>query len=187
MPGVDVAGETRDAGEAVRAVAQLRPDGVLLTIDVAGVSPVELIARLRESSAGIKVLVFGGEPGYELDLALAGLGADSFLLWEDVTREAVFACLYGALVAGVRVVSRRAVEAVAANSIRRERALLFTEQQRQVLHGLAAGQGEADIASETRVGLRTVERRIGELKTLLGVTTLGELADKARDVGFGTA
>lgn len=184
--GVEVVGETRDAGEAVRAVARLRPNGVVVAIDVVGMSPVELVAGMRKSGPETKVLVFGGEPGYELEIALAELDVDSFLLWEDVTRETVFACLYGALVAEVRVVSPRAVEAVVANSIRRDRALLFSEQQRQVLHGLAAGQEEADIASETRLGLRTVERRIGELKTLLGVRTVSELADKARDLGFGT-
>ncbi|MGH2448634.1 MAG: hypothetical protein ACRDFS_08540 [Chloroflexota bacterium] len=116
---MEVVGETRDAGEAIRAIARLPPSGVVVAIDVTGISPVELVARLRESSAEIKVLVFGGEPGCELEIALAGLNVDSFLLWEDVTREAVIGCLYGVLVAGVRLVSPRAVEAVVVNSVRR--------------------------------------------------------------------
>lgn len=186
LPSVEVIGETWDAGEAVRVVARLRPDGILVAIDVARISPVELVARLRESSAEIKVMVFGGEPGYELEMALAGLDVDSFLLWEDVTREAVLACLYGALVAGVRVVSPRAVQAVVTNSARRDQALLFTEQQRLVLRGLAAGWEEAEIAAVSGLGLRTVERRIGELKALLGTTTLAGLAAKARELGFGS-
>lgn len=185
-PGVEVIGETRVVGEAVRAVARLRPDGVVVAIDVAGISPVELVAQLRESSPESKVLVFGGEPGYELEMALAGLDVDSFLLWEDVTREAVIASLYGVLVAGVRVVSPRAVQAIVTNSARRDRALLFTEQQRLVLHGLAAGQEEAEIAAKSGLGLRTVQRRIGELKVLLGARTLEELAGKAREAGFGS-
>lgn len=183
--GVEVVGETPDAAEAIRAVAELQPDGILVAIDVAGVSPVEFVARLRESSPESKVLVFGSQPGYELEMALAGLAVDSFLLWEDVTREAVVACLYGALIAGVRVVSPRAVQVVVATSMRRDRALLFTEQQRLVLHGLAAGREEAEIAAESGLGLRTVQRRIGELKNLLGVATLTELAEKARKLGFG--
>ena len=184
-PGVEIIGETRHAAEAVRAVGQLHPDGVVVAIDVAGVSPVELVAQLREGSPETKVMVFGGQPGYELEMALAGLDVDSFLLWEDVTREAVLACLYGVLIAGVRVASPDAVRVVVSNSIRRDRALLFTEQQRLVLHGLAAGREEADIAKETGLGLRTVERRIGELKPALDAATLAELAAKARELGFG--
>lgn len=185
IPGISVGGETRDAAEAVRAVTQLQPDGVLVAVDVDEEALVDLVARLREAGPESKLLVFGGEASYELEIALAGLDVDSFLLWEDLTSEAVLACLYGVLVAGLRVVSPQAVRTIVVNSLRRDRTVLFTEQQRLVLRGLAAGLTDARIAEETGLGERTVERRIGELKAIFGVATRNAVIDSAHELGFG--
>lgn len=139
MPGIEVVGETRDPDEAVRCMRTLTPDGILIASDGLGPSLLELVTHLRLSCPKSCLLIFGDQPNYDVEIELAALGVDGFLLWEDVSPEAITASLYGVLIAGVRVMSARAVDEIVAGSRRRDRALIFTEQQRLVLRGLAAG------------------------------------------------
>lgn len=184
MPGITVVGETRDPDAAIRVARNLAPDAVLLAADSARFPLLDLVGRLRLGCPGIALLIVGEQPDYELELGLARLGVGSVLVWQDVTPETVFACLYGVLVAGMCVMSPGVVAAIIAGSERRDRALRFTEPQRMVLRGLAAELTDAQIAEETGMGERTVERRIGELKGLFGVRTRAGVIDKAQLMGF---
>jgi two-component system, NarL family, nitrate/nitrite response regulator NarL len=75
-----VVAEAGDAGEALRAVAQHRPDVVLLDNHLPGVRGVEAIASLKEAVPGLRVLMLTVSENAE-DLAEAlKAGADGYLL-----------------------------------------------------------------------------------------------------------
>ncbi|MEW2507807.1 response regulator [Amycolatopsis sp. CA-161197] len=50
--GVTVAGVARGGAEALRSVAELRPDVVLVDIDLGGESGLDLVVRLAHTDAG---------------------------------------------------------------------------------------------------------------------------------------
>jgi two-component system nitrate/nitrite response regulator NarL len=79
-PRLQVVAEAGDAGEALRAVSQHRPDVVLLDNHLPGVRGVEAIASLKEAVPGVRVLMLTVSENAE-DLAEAlKAGADGYLL-----------------------------------------------------------------------------------------------------------
>jgi len=79
-PRLQVVAEAGDAGEALRAVAQHRPDVVLLDNHLPGVRGVEAIGSIKEAVPGVRVLMLTVSENAE-DLAEAlKAGADGYLL-----------------------------------------------------------------------------------------------------------
>ena len=77
---LEVAGEASDLGEALRCLAQARPDLILLDNHLPGVRGVDGIATLKEALPGVRVLMLTVSENAE-DLAAAlQRGADGYLL-----------------------------------------------------------------------------------------------------------
>lgn len=188
VPGVEIVGATTDPEEAFHHVADVQPDGVLLGVDGGGLETVELVRRMWEASPESRVVVFGEQPDYELEAQLAG-SAWGYVLWEDISQDAVTCTLASTLAAGLRVLSRRAVEEIILPPERchhpRREALLLSDEERAVMHGVARDLSARQIAGEIGIGKRTVERHIARLCRRFGVRTKGELAQRARELGFG--
>ncbi|MFC6343395.1 response regulator [Nocardioides hankookensis] len=58
--GFEVVGEAADGAEAVRLVAQLRPDVVVLDLGLPDIAGQEVLARIRAEAPATKVVVFSG-------------------------------------------------------------------------------------------------------------------------------
>ena len=79
-PRLQVVAEAADAGEAMRALTQHRPQVVLLDNHLPGVRGIEAIAALKEAVPGVRVLMLTVSENAE-DLAEAlKAGADGYLL-----------------------------------------------------------------------------------------------------------
>ncbi|MFP5467392.1 MAG: response regulator [Gammaproteobacteria bacterium] len=77
---LEVTGEVSDLGEALRCLAQARPDLILLDNHLPGVRGVDGIAQLKEALPGVRVLMLTvSENAEDLAAALQG-GADGYLL-----------------------------------------------------------------------------------------------------------
>lgn len=77
---LEVAGEASDLGEALRCLAQARPDLILLDNHLPGVRGVDGIATLKDALPGVRVLMLTVSENAE-DLAAAlQRGADGYLL-----------------------------------------------------------------------------------------------------------
>jgi DNA-binding NarL/FixJ family response regulator len=174
--------------EILIAMARLQPDGVLIGAEL-GVDTVLSSARIiRDHRPGTRLLVFGDQADYELEMELARLGASSYLLWENVNIVSLSWTLGAVLEAGLHVVSPRAVEEIAFHERRaypREEGLVFSDRERVVLAGLAAGLSERRIAEGQQLGPRTVERTVARLIEKLQARDLHELRRRAHDLGCG--
>lgn len=77
---LEVSGEASDLGEALRCLAQSRPDLILLDNHLPGVRGVDGIAQLKDALPGVRVLMLTvSENAEDLAAALQG-GADGYLL-----------------------------------------------------------------------------------------------------------
>ena len=96
-PGLEWAGVVRDGGEAFERVRQVRPDVVLMDIDMPGVDTFAIVARLSAEVPDSRVVMFSGHinPGY-IDRAL-DCGAWGYLSKNDDV---------SALMDGIRLVGR---------------------------------------------------------------------------------
>ena len=188
-PGVRLVGEEGSADAAVRLAERTRPDAVLMDVEPRDYPLPVLVRRLQEHCPEAKLLVLAAEPDRRIQSILGGLGVEAFLLWEDLTLEALHYALGAVVVGGLCVGSRAAVHELIAGpeheSHPRNMGGGFAEQERKVLGYLAEGLSEREIAERIGMGLRTLERMVKRLEDKCYVSSLRELRNKARSLGFG--
>jgi len=76
---VNVAGQASDAEEVVRLAQQLKPDVVLIDIDLPGLDGLEATRRIKASLPGMKVIMLSAVDGETYRNTAAKHGADGFL------------------------------------------------------------------------------------------------------------
>jgi DNA-binding NarL/FixJ family response regulator len=144
QPDMRVVGEAGDGAEAVRLVASLQPDVVLMDVRMPGVDGIEATRRLAAADSPTRVLIL---TTFDLDeYAYAGLraGASGFLL-KDVPPPD--------LLSAIRAVASG--DAVVAPSVTRRLLDVFLPHLPDPSATVAAGKGSVDFDS-----LTTREREI---------------------------
>ena len=89
QPDFAVAGEAGSGPEAVRLALDLRPDVLLLDLEMPGLDGTGVLSRLREAQVPIKTLVFTAYDTDERILTAIRLGAQGYIL-KGAPREEVF-------------------------------------------------------------------------------------------------
>ncbi len=190
QPGVTVVGNLRHADRAVSEARCHHPTVLFVAADLPGLSIVALVRALREASPSSKIIVIGEEKTLRHDMlmALGGLRTVAYVLWEDLVDDALLLCLDIVLKTNLVVGSAAVAEEVVAPVERRRRprdsGLVLDDQQRAVLNRLADGLKEREIAEVERLGLRTVQRIINDLKHKFEVPTTFALVMKVVRLGF---
>ena len=188
--GLRVAGEVETEDDAVSLARRLHPDAVLIDVDSDEYDTVALVRRIRDLSPEGKILAFGREPDQRIERALAVLGVEGFILWDDLTPEILYYALGAALTGVLCVGSRAAVEELIATPERRRNRrtneITFTDREREILSLLADDLTEQEVAARTGIGLRSTQRTARRLQDKLFVSSLRELRKKARELGFGS-
>jgi len=79
QPDLNVAGQASDAEEVVQLAQQLKPDVVLMDIDLPGLDGLEATRRIKASLPGTKVIMLSAVDGETYRNTAAKHGADGFL------------------------------------------------------------------------------------------------------------
>jgi DNA-binding NarL/FixJ family response regulator len=109
-PSMRLVGEEDRADVAVRLAERTRADAVLMDVEPRDYPIPVLVRRFQERCPEAKLLVFGAEPNRRIVSILGELGVEAFLLWEDLTPEALHYALGAVLMGGLCVGSRAAVQ-----------------------------------------------------------------------------
>ncbi len=176
-PDIDVVGEAEDGARAVAAVRSLRPDVVLMDIQMPVVDGLEATRRILEGSGDrprcrVLILTTFERDDYVFEALRAGAGG--FLLKNAPPEE---------LVNALRVVSQG--DALLAPSVTRriiaefarrpgrtglvDAAGRLTPRELEVLQLVAGGMSNAEIAKELYVGEGTVKTHVSNVLTKLGL------------------
>ena len=174
-PDIDVVAEACDGQEAVSITERLRPDIVLMDVQMPKMDGLEATHRItRRPDLASRVVIL---TTFERDDYVFGAlrsGASGFLLKNAPPEE---------LVHGVRVVAggdallapsvtRRIVEEYAQRPTPRARdggLERLTEREIEVLRLLAGGKSNAELAAELYVGEGTVKTHVSSVLTKLGL------------------
>lgn len=169
-PDLDVIGMASEGAEAVRLATELQPDVCLMDIQMPGMDGVEATRRIREASAGTRVLVVTtfARPGY-LRSALDA-GASGFIV-KDTPAEQLAEAVRR-VHAGLRVLD----PVLAADSLF-EGANPLSDREQQVLRLAADGRSAAAIAAEVFLSAGTVRNH---LSAAIGKTGAGNRAQAVR-------
>ena len=79
QPDMNVVGQASDAEEVVRLAQQLKPDVVLIDIDLPGLDGLEATRHIKASLPGTKVIMLSAVDGETYRNTAAKHGADGFL------------------------------------------------------------------------------------------------------------
>ena len=167
QPDFDVVGSTGSAEEALELVRRLRPDVVLLDLELPRMDGVDAIPRLAAASPNTRVMVFTAYDTDERVLGATRGGARGYLLKgapvEEIAR-AIRAVQGGDSYLAPRVAAKLLT---AVRSPRRGQGLL-SERERAVLREVAAGHSNKQIARALQISERTVKYHVTSLLTKLG-------------------
>jgi DNA-binding NarL/FixJ family response regulator len=172
---IHVVGEAANGEQATAAARRLRPDVVLMDIQMPGGDGLEATRRITDDSelrSRVVILTTFERDDYVFEALKAG--ASGFLLKNAPPEE---------LLNGVRVVAagdgllapsvtRRVIEQFARRPVRPELAAqldTLTQREREVLTMLARGRSNAELASELTVSEGTVKTHVSSLLGKLGL------------------
>lgn len=179
--GFHIVGEAADGLEAVKSAHQLRPDLVLLDLNLPGLSGLEALRLIKEDLPGCSVLMLtvsedaadlvsalrGGADGYVLKNCDAGYLTDS--IRRVVNGESVVSpMLIGKLVEQVREPSRE-------EGVPRELDTL-TPREKQVVQLIAKGESNKMIARHLELSESTVKIHVQNILKKLGLGSRVQIA-----------
>jgi DNA-binding NarL/FixJ family response regulator len=87
--GVDVVGVASTSAETLRLVAQLRPDVVLVDIDLGDESGIDLASRLAMGTGDTRIVLISAYPEAEFADLVAASGAVGFVSKAELSAQAV--------------------------------------------------------------------------------------------------
>jgi DNA-binding NarL/FixJ family response regulator len=186
---LEVVGEAENGEEAVRLVAELEPDVVLMDVRMPVVDGIEATRRIAASDSAARILVLTTFDLDEYVYAAIRAGASGFLL-KDVRPsdlvDAIRLIAVGNALLGPTVTERllerfadgagksEAVAAVAA----------LTAREREILRLLAGGLSNAELAELLVLGETTVKTHVSSILRKLGVRDRVQAVIVAFDAGL---
>lgn len=188
-PDIEIVGEAASGDEAIAQVLTIQPDVVLMDLKMPGVNGIEAMRRILYASPRIGVLVLTMFETDETVFAAMRAGARGYLL-KDADQEEVLRA--------VKAVSRGEAifsPAIAERLIHYFTALKhgtadlafpeLTEREREILHLIAQGHSNSEIAERLLLRTKTVQNHVSNIFSKLQVADRAQAIVRARDAGLG--
>ncbi|HUE97661.1 MAG TPA: response regulator transcription factor [Anaerolineales bacterium] len=188
-PDIEIVGEATNGDEAVAQALALQPDVILMDLKMPGVNGIEATRRILYASPRIGVLVLTMFETDETVFAAMRAGARGYLL-KDVDQEDV--------IRAVKAVSRGDAifsPAIAERLIHYFAALRpsvadlafpeLTDREREILHLIAQGHSNSEIAERLLLRTKTVQNHVSNIFSKLQVADRAQAIVRARDAGLG--
>jgi len=193
VPDIEIVGEAGSGGEVITLASDLKPDVILMDIQMPDINGVEATQRILKTQpdAGIIIVTMledddslfsamrAGARGYVLK------GADKAEMLKSIRAVAEGEALFGAAIAA-RLLnffhnnpSQKTIESISIPFPE------LTEREREILVSIAQGDTNTEIAEQLTISLKTVRNHVSNIFNKLQVTNRAQAALRARDAGLG--
>lgn len=184
QPDFEVVGEATTGAEAIKLARELRPDMVLLDLEMPEVDGVEALRQMHASCPNVQTIVL---TAFDTDDRIVGAvraGAKGYLL-KGAPRDEIFTA--------IRVVSAGGslLQPIVASKLMRhmegEDTLTpepLTEREMEVLQLIAQGKPNKEIAAALTISERTVKFHVSSILSKLGATNRTEAVTFAAQQGL---
>jgi two-component system, NarL family, response regulator DevR len=188
-PEIELVGEAANAEEALALAPVLRPDILLLDIDLPGMGGLQLLAELAPRLPQTKIVMLTVSSSERDLLDAVARGAAGYLT-KDLSPEALLRTLKGTQRGELAMSRRFAGRALRhfVDAARRGRVtpgagddlLALSPRENDVLAMLADGLTDREIANALTISPRTVETHVSNILHKLGVRNRAEAAQRYR-------
>jgi DNA-binding NarL/FixJ family response regulator len=183
--GIEVVGEAQDGREAVRMVAQLHPDVVLMDISMPGLNGLEATRQIKAQFPDARVLVLTRHTNKEYVYQILRAGASGYTVKQAAPAELVLAIQ--AVHRGDTFLSPTVSGKVIDEYIQRAEAIVssqdsydrLTPREREVLQLIAEGHTSPEIAELLHLSVKTVGHHRTNLMNKLDLHSAAELTQYA--------
>lgn len=172
-PSMHVVGEAGDGESAVAAIQQLRPDVVVLDIDMPKLDGLAVARELTRKGIETGVIFLTLHTDEDLFRAAIELGCRGYLLKDSATQEIV-ASLRAAIAGQMYISSAMTAKLVRSNAaspvaLRGAPSSNLTPSERNILRLIAEGKSSKEIGEELSIHYRTVENHRTNICRKLGI------------------
>lgn len=182
----EIVGLAKNGEEAIKGCEQFQPDIVLMDINMPVMDGVAATALIKERIPVTKVIILTSYREVEYVLTALSHGAEGYLLKAIHPKE---------LAAGIRVVhaggtlitqemASKMIKSMNQTSAPKNNEYGLSSREIEVLHKLASGMRNQDIAEALFLSVGTVKNYISTIYSKLNVSGRREATRKARDSGF---
>lgn len=179
---VTVVGEAGDGDEALKLLAELEPDLLVLDLNMPNRDGFAVLREARDAAPGVRILVLTMHSSVEYVARAVREGADGYLLKDTAVQD--LAAAIESVTAGRPYYSEPAQRSLA-DSLRRpvadasSRLERLTAREREVLEGVARGRTTKEIAAEFNISARTVETHRAAIMRKLDIRSVALLTQFA--------
>ena len=188
VPSITVAGVAGTGREAVRAAVTLRPDVLVMDIQMPELSGVEAAAEIARAAPDVAVLMLTMFDDDDSVFAAMRAGARGYVLkgaQQDEIVRAIHAVAAGEAIFGPGI-ARRVLGLVCAPPAAHSPPFPdLTSREREVLDLIAAGVRNTQIARQMSIAPKTVANHVTAIFTKLRVADRNQAIILARDAGLG--
>ncbi len=178
--GYSVVAEAADGLEAVRLCEEHQPDLMILDIGMPKLSGIEVAARAQKLDRPPAVIILSMHSDESYIVRALAAGARAYLLKEGTDEDLVPAVR--AVAAGRRFFSPAVTAVLVEDYVRtlQKRGLtdsyhLLTDREKEVLHLLAEGRSNKEVATLLDLGLSTIETHRANLMQKLNLHNTAEI------------
>ena len=178
--GLSVVAEAADGLEAIRLIEEHRPDLVIMDIGMPHLNGIEVAARSQKLDRPPRVIILSMHADESYIIRALAAGARAYLL-KDATDEDLLPALR-AVASGRNYFSAAVTTLLVEDYVRtlQKRGLsdsyhLLTDREKEVLHLLAEGRSNKEVATLLALGLSTVETHRANLMQKLNLHNTAEI------------
>jgi DNA-binding NarL/FixJ family response regulator len=186
--GITVTGEAGDGNTAVELAAELRPDVVIMDLQLPGLHGIDATREIVAQQLGAAVLVLTMFEDDDMVFSAMSAGAAGYLLkgadGTDIIT-AVRAASAGQAVFGAPLAERLRTWFAPSRQPQAAPFPQLTQREREILDGVAAGLTNAQIGQQMFLSAKTVANNVSNILTKLQLAERAQAIVAARDAGLG--
>ena len=188
-PGLEVVGEATSGDDAIAKADALQPDVILMDIQMPGVNGVEATRRILHTSPHVRILIVTMFEDSASVFSAMRAGARGYVLKDaeqDDLLRAIQAVGRGEAIFSPGVAARLLdFFATPLPAAPRELFPSLTDREREILHLIAQGHSNGEIARRLSLSLKTVGNYASNIFSKLQVADRAQAIVRARDAGLG--
>ncbi len=181
VPDIKVIDEAENGSDAIKKVLELKPDVILMDISMPDISGLEATSEIKKQMPSANILILTMHENEEYIYSAMKLGA-SGILHKNISKEELIMAIK-TVASGKRYFGLSISQIVIENLIKkfdesadtREKVIL-TKREKEVLHLIAGGLSNQEIADSLGISSRTVDSHKTNLMQKLNIKSSSALA-----------